>query len=144
MKKNDSLQKKSSSYLPVRVVKNYRELWLVVDQRKAWEKEGVTARDQNYELLSPPGMLCRVPFLAIWSKKLSKVRSESTLALVGWLKRIVRISCLFITTLIGLYPSCTNAASIFFSTSTCFSRIPNNTQLSRQVFRPMKYNPNRR
>jgi hypothetical protein len=24
--------------LPVRVVKNYRELWLVVDQRKAWEK----------------------------------------------------------------------------------------------------------
>ncbi|KAL5577982.1 hypothetical protein UlMin_019681 [Ulmus minor] len=27
--------------LPVRVVKNYRELWLVVDQRKAWERTNV-------------------------------------------------------------------------------------------------------
>ena len=31
-----------NSVKPVRVVKNYRELWLVVDQRKAWEKERCT------------------------------------------------------------------------------------------------------
>lgn len=40
MRKNDySLQTERKRLLPGRVVKNYRELWLVVDQRKAWEKE---------------------------------------------------------------------------------------------------------
>jgi hypothetical protein len=50
LRKNDSLQKKSCSYLPVLVVKNYRELWLVVDQRKAWEKERCTALQTKQDL----------------------------------------------------------------------------------------------
>ena len=41
-------------------------------------------------------MLCRVPFLSIWPKYLSKVLSENAIALVGWLKRIPRITGILI------------------------------------------------
>ena len=35
--------------LPVRVVKNYKELWLVVDQQKAWEKDVQTKEETKLE-----------------------------------------------------------------------------------------------